>query len=101
MKPEEVQRGNEQRRIADIVDQYETVKIDSQLKLMGIIIAACTFFGSIIAYMSVNAAKDVVSPYEGRVSRVEARVEANEKRFDRIESKMDRTLDLLEQMNRK
>jgi hypothetical protein len=101
MTESEQKRQNDQRRVVDIVSDYETVRVDAQIKFIGIVIASCTFFGSVILYMANATAREVVSPYEARVSKVETRVDNNDKRFDRLEGKMDRILDILDKMRAK
>ena len=89
MTPSEGQRQNEQRRIADVVDQYENARMSARIQMLGIMITASLFLGSIIIYMAVASAKDVVAPVAERVTRVEVKVQ-------NIEGKLDRILDILE-----
>lgn len=89
MTPSEVQRQNEQRRIADVVDQYENARMNARIQMLGIMITASLFLGSIIIYMAVASAKDVVAPVAERVTKVEVKVQ-------NIEGKLDRILDILE-----
>lgn len=67
MTDSEQRRESEQKRYSDIVGQYETVRADAQTKLMGILLAGCTFFGGVIMYMAISAAKDVVKPINDQV----------------------------------
>jgi hypothetical protein len=89
MTPNEGQRQNEQRRIADVVDQYENARMNARIQMLGIMITASLFLGSIIIYMAMASAKDVVAPVAERVTKVEVKVQ-------NIEGKLDRILDILE-----
>lgn len=89
MTPNEGQRQHEQRRIADVVDQYENARMTARIQMLGIMITASVFLGSIIIYMAMASAKEVVAPVAERVTKVEIKVE-------NIEGKLDRILDILE-----
>jgi hypothetical protein len=89
MTPSEGQRQNEQRRIADVVDQYENARMTARIQMLGIMVTASVFLGSIVIYMAVASAKDVVAPVAERVTKVEVKVQ-------NIEGKLDRILDILE-----
>ena len=89
MTSSESQRHTEQRRIADVVDQYEQARMSARMQMIGLLVVSSTFIGSIIIYMAVASAKDVVGPLAERVTKVETKVE-------NIEGKLDRILDILE-----
>jgi hypothetical protein len=89
MTSSESQRHVDQRRMADVVDQYEQARMSARMQMLGIIVVTSTFLGSIIIYMAVATAKEVVGPLAERVTKVETKVE-------NIEGKLDRILDILE-----
>ena len=89
MTSSESQRHTDQRRIADVVDQYESARMSARIQMVGILVVTSTFIGSIILYMAVASAKEVVGPLAERVTKVETKVE-------NIEGKLDRILDILE-----
>ena len=89
MTSSESQRHADQRRIADVVDQYENARMSARMQMIGILVVTSTFIGSIILYMAVATAKDVVRPLADRVTKVETKVE-------NIEGKLDRILNILE-----
>lgn len=85
MTSSESQRHIEQRRIADVVDQYEQARMSARVQMLGIMIVASTFFGSIILFIASSS----MAPVSERVTKVETKVE-------NLEGKIDRILNILE-----
>jgi hypothetical protein len=101
MTSTEQHRENEQRRMADTVREWENVKADAQIKLAGIIIATCTFFGSIIMYMSVTAAKDVVKPTADQVLINRTEIGQIKSNINEIKDGQKETIRLLRELSKK
>jgi len=85
----EQKRENDQRRIADVVRQYDAARQEGQGKALLIIIASCTFFGSILIWVAISTAKDVVAPVNDRVTKIEVKVE----QLLKMDEKIDKILD--------
>ena len=89
MTESESRRSNEQRRIADVVDSYEQAKASARSQTMMLVIVGCTFFGSILIWVSVSTAKDVIAPVNDRVTKIEVKVE----QLLKMDEKIDKILD--------
>lgn len=68
-----------------MVDQYEQARMSARIQMLGIMIIASTFFGSIILFIANSS----MAPVSERVTKVETKVE-------NLEGKIDRILDILE-----
>ena len=89
MTDNEQRRESEQRRMADVVRQYDEARREGQGKALLIMIASCTFFGSILIWIAVSTAKDVVAPVNDRVTKIEVKVE----QLLKMDEKIDKILD--------
>jgi len=85
----EQKRDSDQRRIADVVRQYDATRQEGQGKTLLIIIASCTFFSSIWFWVAISTAKDVVAPVNDRVTKIEVKVE----QLLKMDEKIDKILD--------
>ncbi len=89
MTESEARRSSEQRRIADVVDSYEQAKMSARVQMMTIVIVSCTFFGSILVWVAVSSAKEIVAPVNDRVTKIEVKVE----QLLKMDEKIDKILD--------
>jgi len=101
MTATEQQREHEQRRMADTVREWESVRVDAQVKLAGIIIATCTFFGSIIMYMAMGVAKDELKPTSDQVLINKTEIGQIKYNLAEIKDGQKETIRLLRELSKK
>lgn len=77
MTESEQRRASEQRRIADVLDQYETAKLNARSQMLTIVVVACGFFGGIVIWMASTTTKDIIKPISDEQIKLRADVDFN------------------------
>jgi uncharacterized membrane protein len=96
----EKKRDMDQKRVADAVQQYESIRENQRNNTILVVVACVTLFGSIITYVAVSAAKDVVRPVSDEVIRNRTDIDHMKTDIREIKEGQDRAVELLEKLVR-